>query len=635
MAKIKKAKVLKKAKINHKKTVAKKVVTKKVSTKHLVHAAKRPEPKEKPAVKLPSWNFSLFYDSANDPQIERDVLEFEKLCSDFAAKYDIADKAYLRDEGTLALAMKDYEAVVKKSDAKPLMYFYFIKDIDASNNEASAKLSLLQNRLAKCGNAVAFFGISLGNISEPVQKAFLNSQKLVPYRIFLERIFSDARYTLSVAEEKILNLKSLPANEMWVSANQRILNMKTVTWKKKAMPIAGALNMIQQMPTAKLRSQLSKSVTEVLKTVAPFSEAEINAVVTDKKIEDDLRGFKTPYENTVRGYRNDPAVIERLVKTVTANFPIAHRFYALKAKLLKQKHLSYSDRAAKIGMVKTKFPFEDSVLLLKKALNDIDPKYSKILDSYLDNGQIDVGPKVGKASGAYCASTYENPTFVLLNHSNDLHSFQTLAHEMGHTFHGELSRLQGPLYYSHSTALAETASTLFETIASDAIFETLSEADKIVALHDSINDNIATIFRQIACFNFESDIHETIRQKGFMSKEELADAHNKNMSAYLGPVFKLDRDDGYMFVQWSHIRRFFYVYSYAFGQLVSKALLRRYRADKSFWSSIEKFLSAGGKESPENILKEIGIDIAKPDFWMDGLREIEADIERLEKLTGK
>lgn len=118
-----------------------------------------------------------------------------------------------------------------------------------------------------------------------------------------------------------------------------------------------------------------------------------------------------------------------------------------------------------------------------------------------------------------------------------------------------------------------------------------------------------------------------------MSKEELADAHNRNMQAYLGPVFKLERDDGYMFVQWSHLRRFFYVYSYAYGLLVSKALLRRYRKDKSFWKKIEQFLSAGGKDSPENILKEIGIDVSKPDFWKEGLKEIEDDIKKLERLT--
>jgi oligoendopeptidase F len=206
---------------------------------------------------------------------------------------------------------------------------------------------------------------------------------------------------------------------------------------------------------------------------------------------------------------------------------------------------------------------------------------------------------------------------------------------MGHAFHSELSESQGPIYSVLSMSLAETASTLFEQIAFEAIFEKLSDKEKIVALEQKLNSDIATIFRQIACFNFEKDMHEGIRTKGFLTKEELAGLHNKNMQSYLGSVFEIEDDSGYAFVSWPHLRFFFYVYSYAYGMLVSKALLRRYKKDKSFWTKIEQFLSAGGKDSPENILKEIGIDVSKPSFWKEGLKEIEDDIEKLEKLTKK
>jgi oligoendopeptidase F len=214
-------------------------------------------------------------------------------------------------------------------------------------------------------------------------------------------------------------------------------------------------------------------------------------------------------------------------------------------------------------------------------------------------------------------------------------SMHTLAHEMGHAFHSELSRSQGPLYCGYSTSLAETASTLFEGLAQEAEMEGLSPARQIVALANKINSEITMIFRSIACFNFESDLHAEIRSTGFVPKERIAALHNKNMQAYLGDTFELIPDDGYFFVAWHHIRRFFYVYSYAYGILVSKALLRRYKQDKSFWKKIEQFLSAGGKDSPENILKEIGIDVSKPSFWKEGLKEIEDDISKLEKLTKK
>jgi oligoendopeptidase F len=133
-------------------------------------------------------------------------------------------------------------------------------------------------------------------------------------------------------------------------------------------------------------------------------------------------------------------------------------------------------------------------------------------------------------------------------------------------------------------------------------------------------------------FNFELEMHTLIREKGAISKEEFALLHNKHMESYLGPLFNLKELDGYFFVSWPHLRYFFYVYSYAYGELISSALYQKYKEDKNYIRQIEKFLSAGGSKSPEEIFKAIGIDTSKPSFFEQGLKNVEDDIRKLEKL---
>ena len=181
---------------------------------------------------------------------------------------------------------------------------------------------------------------------------------------------------------------------------------------------------------------------------------------------------------------------------------------------------------------------------------------------------------------------------------------------------------------------AEVASTLFESFVFYDQLEKLTEKEKIVALHDKIQDDIATIFRQIACFNFEAEMHKTIREKGNMSKEELASCMNRHMKSYLGNVELTDKD-GYFFVSWMHLRTFFYVYSYAFGQLASKAIYKKYQENPAYIKEIKKFMSLGCSMSPEDIFKSIGVDVKKPDFWKKGLESIEEDITLLESLVNK
>lgn len=108
---------------------------------------------------------------------------------------------------------------------------------------------------------------------------------------------------------------------------------------------------------------------------------------------------------------------------------------------------------------------------------------------------------------------------------------------------------------------------------------------------------------------------------------------NKHMKSYMGPIVDLKEEDGYFFANWSHIRRFFYVYSYAYGHLISSALYSEYKKDKSFKNKIEMFLKAGGSKSPEDIFADIGIDIRNPKFFENGIKLIEEDIKRLEKLV--
>ena len=210
----------------------------------------------------------------------------------------------------------------------------------------------------------------------------------------------------------------------------------------------------------------------------------------------------------------------------------------------------------------------------------------------------------------------------------------TFGHEMGHAIHSEFSRSQPVFYEGYSMTTAETASTLFEAFVFQNQFEKLNDEEKIIALHDKIQDDIQTIFRQIACFNFELEMHKTIREKGNMSKEELATLMNKHMKSYIGDM-ELTEKDGYFFVHWSHLRRFFYVYSYAFGQLASKALHKKYMEDNTYIEKIKQFLSAGGSMSPEDIFKSIGVDMTKPDFWKKGIESIAEDITLLEALVNK
>lgn len=578
------------------------------------------------------WNLRLLYTSPNDPQIEKDLSEMEKACKRFHTKYGTKSD-FAQSARRLQTALRDYFALDDLPGAiNPYMYFYFQKDRGNTAPIIDKKLAHIEARMNHAFNDIVFFTIVLKKLGSKKQKELLASPFLADYKYFLKKLFDASKHTLSEAETKILNLKSQPSNSMWVSGVEKALSTKTIRHNGKDISLGEASNIMHDLPTEK-RRKLFKQIMEACASLSDFAEAEINAVYTDKKINDDLLNYEKPYSQTIRNYENDEKDIEKFVALVTKSFPIAHRFFKLKKKLLKLPHLTYADRGAKIGSISKKYPFDTGLSIIQNAFSKVDRKYTDIVNDFLKNGQIDVFPNKTKTSGAYCAGNHTTPTMVLLNYVNNLDSITTFAHEMGHAFHSEFSKTQPVQYEDYSIAVAETASTLFENFVFDEVFETLNEKEKIVALHDRIQSTIATIFRQVACFNFELELHTKVREQGYVSADEICTALNKHMSAYLGPAVKMSKDDGYFFVLWSHIRRPFYVYSYAFGELISSALYETYKKNPAFLTKIETFLHAGSSMSPRDMFKKIGIDISDMNFFKQGLKKIEKDIATLEKLV--
>lgn len=577
------------------------------------------------------WNLNLLYTSPKDPHIERDLRAMERACALFEKKYRSSNK-YRTSIPALKTALHEYERLITKTAShKPILYFVYRKELDCTDSEAEARIRLFEGRLIKAGNRIQFFELSLGTLPESTKRKVLRDKRLAYYRRFLERIFETARHDLTEPEEKILALKSAPASSMWSSGLEAARNKLTVPWRGATIPLTQALEMIADTKQQRERAKLWSAVLDKLTTVSDFAESEMNALCTDKKINDELRSFVEPYDATVLGYENDPRSVRSLVETVTKHFDISHRFYALKKQMLGLDTLHYPDRVAPVGTNNIRYSFQDSLKIVETAFGELSPMYRAVVEGYAAHGQIDVYPAAGKSGGAFCSSTHGLPTYILLNHVDSFDSLTTLAHELGHGIHGELSATQPILYEGYSTAVAETASTFFEGVAFDFVTKTMSDAEKIIALHDRIESDVSTIFRQIAFFNFELELHRTIRKHGWLSGEKIAQMLKKHLEAQLGPDVQVTDRDGLSYIYVGHFRNPFYVYSYAYGLLISKALRARVKNNPTYIQKVHEFLSAGRSKKPEQIFADIGITIG-PKLFTEGLRSIEHDLDTLERL---
>jgi oligoendopeptidase F len=588
------------------------------------------------------WNLTPLFTNDDDPAIQKKRKLIEQKSYAFINRWkDRSD--YLEDPVILTQALHEYEAWKKAcgSEGDEGYYFWLRTAQDQNNPELKARFNKIESFSKKIENDIQFFILRIARIPEKRQQTFLGYSGLQPYRHLLELTFAQAKYMLSEPEERILNLKSSTSHSNWVRMTSGFLSKeeRTITLENGSREIRNFSEILSYMNSKekKTRDSAAKAFNDILKKHAEVAEEEVNSVLANKKVDDELRNMPRP--DLARHLNDDmeSEVVDALIQSVSARFDISSRYYALKARLLGVEKLRYHERNVEYGTIGKKYPYNESIRLVHKTTQALDGTFDTIFRRFLSNGQFDVYPRKGKASGAFCAHhLISQPTYILLNHTNRLNDVLTLAHELGHGINNELIKeKQNALNFGTPVSTAEVASTFMEDFVLQEILKKADDELRLTVMMMRLNDEVSTIFRQIACYRFEQELHQEFRQKGYLSKEEIGRLFQRHMSSYMGEAVEQSSGSENWWIYWGHIRSFFYVYSYASGLLISKSLRKSVRQNPDFIGKVKEFLSAGLSDSPKNIFKHLGIDITDSTFWDRGIDEVETLLQETTALAVK
>jgi oligoendopeptidase F len=334
--------------------------------------------------------------------------------------------------------------------------------------------------------------------------------------------------------------------------------------------------------------------------------------------------------------------VQALVDAVESRYDIPQRWYSLKAQLLGLDRIADYDRMASVASSDEEFGWDEARHIVLDAYASFSPELATAAERFFAESWIDAPMRPGKRPGAFCAYTVPSQhPFLLLNWTARRRDVLTLAHEMGHGLHAYLAREQGIFHQTTPLTLAETASVFGETVTFGRLLDATDDpAARLALLAESLEGQIATVFRQVAMNRFEDRVHTQRRDVGELSVDQFNEAWTDTQVAMLGDSVEIT--DGYR-TWWSYIPHFMgtpgYVYAYAYGQLLALSVYRAYeeRGDE-FVPQYLELLAAGGSRSPEELGQMVGLDLADPGFWSGGLEIVAEQLEAAEsaaKATGR
>jgi len=296
-------------------------------------------------------------------------------------------------------------------------------------------------------------------------------------------------------------------------------------------------------------------------------------------------------------------------------------------------NLPFCDLFAPVGKLEQTYTYEEAQAIIKEAYYGYSKRLGDFATKAFDKEWIDVYPKKGKRGGAFCSNQPQlRQSRIMTNFTGSLSDVLTLAHELGHGYHGEVISDNRPLHWNYPMPLAETASIFCETIVNHHLLSQITDPkERLSVLENSLQGDTQVIIDILSRFLFESALFE--KAVGPVSKhvmkEMMLDAQKK---AYLNG---LDHHQlhPYMWLVKGHYYSAglnFYNFPYAFGLLFGKGLYAQYLKDKKkFLKNYDDLLALTTKTSVEACAQSMGIDVTKKDFWMDSLDEVKKDIDEV------
>jgi oligoendopeptidase F len=328
--------------------------------------------------------------------------------------------------------------------------------------------------------------------------------------------------------------------------------------------------------------------------------------------------------------------VDTLLEVCRRNAPVFQRFFRLKARRLGVERLRRYDIYAPLARSDKTYAFSVATEMVFDAFRQFEPRVAELARRVFDADHLDSQVRKGKRGGAFCSTVAPELTpWVLVNYQGRPEDVATLAHELGHAIHSLLASQHSLFTQQASLPMAETASTFGEMMLVDHLLATeLDESVRRDLLFRQVDDAYATIQRQAFFALFEHQAHQMISQGAAV--DELSAAYMQNLREQFGEAVEVSDEFSWEWVSIPHIYHTpFYVYAYAFGQLLVLALYKQYKAEgESFKPRYIKILSAGGSDSPARILSAAGIDISSDRFWQGGFDVIAEMIDNLESISG-
>ena len=460
---------------------------------------------------------------------------------------------------------------------------------------------------------------------------------LAEYRYYFEEAKKDATHLLSDELEEVLAKMSISGGKAWSQLFDFMWSSAQGEYKGEVVTLSEIRGKAYDSD-AEVRKSAYEAELKMYDAIKEPIAFSLNHIKKEVLTTSQLRGFESPLAHTLEASRMSRETLDALLEAIREYLPNFRKYLRHKAALLGHENgLPFYDLFAPVGNSSRTFTVEESKDYLIENFKIFSADLAEMTEEFFYKHYIDFYPCKGKVGGAFCANLpMIKQSRVLTNFTGSLSDVVTLAHELGHAYHGLHIENHRPLNQDYSMPVAETASTFNENIIMNTAIKEASDEEKIALIESQLQDTTQIIVDIYSRYLFESAVFEN-REQSFMFSKDLEEMMLSAQKEAYGDGLDQSYLHPYMWACKPHYYSTglsFYNFPYAFGGLFSKGLYAIYQEQpEGFVEKYQELLRATTVSSVEDTAKVLGVDVSTPEFWKKALAEVAESIEAFIALT--
>jgi oligoendopeptidase F len=516
---------------------------------------------------------------------------------------------------------------------------------DTRDNAVQARLEEVRIALARFRQASAWYTPELLAIPHETMRRWLDgTPELAPYRFPIEEAYRQQEHVLDEDGERLLAFAgpvgASPSQTYSMLADADV-DFPELTLSDGSTVVASHAAYTHGLHTLRRQSdrQALFDAHYSVYNVRPNTFAAIyNGVLQADWFTAQARRYPTTLAASLDENNIPVEVVERLIAAARAGAGPLQRYHRLRRRALRVERYRSFDAYLPLVDVSWQVPYDEVPPLIAESVALFGDDYRRTVERAFAERWIDVYENEGKRSGAFSAGVYGVHPYMLLNHADTLNDAFTIAHEMGHTMHTELSHSHQPFATSSYTIfVAEVASMTNESLFLDLLLERETDpARRVALLQHAIDDIAASFYRQVMFADFELEAHRLVERGEPVTADVLQRLYLASLESMFGD--SLDDIDGDRNT-WARIPHFYgspyYVYQYATSKAAASLLHRQMTGGPpdERAAAVERYLEllrAGGNDHPIVQLRRAGVDLATSEPVEALVAEMAALVEKLE-----